>query len=67
MESVDGPVEGPPKRSWAHHRGEAEDDLDLEAADFFTDTELVTDPYQYFDTLRARCPVHPVAIQVLSR
>jgi cytochrome P450 len=36
-------------------------DIDIEAADFFTDTALVSDPYQYFDALRARCPVHPVA------
>ena len=35
--------------------------VDLEAADFFTDTELVSDPYPYFDALRSRCPVHPVA------
>jgi len=35
-------------------------DLDLEAADFFTDTALVSDPYPYFDALRSRCPVHPV-------
>ncbi|MFY9918641.1 MAG: cytochrome P450, partial [Mycobacterium sp.] len=34
--------------------------IDVDAADFFTDTEVVTDPYPYFDTLRARCPVHPV-------
>jgi cytochrome P450 len=33
---------------------------DIEVADFFTDTALVTDPYEYFDALRARCPVHPV-------
>ena len=33
----------------------------LESADFFTDTALVSDPYHYFDALRARCPVHPVA------
>jgi cytochrome P450 len=37
------------------------DQVDLDAADFFTDTALVTDPYRYFDTLRSRCPVHPVA------
>lgn len=37
------------------------DAVDLEGADFFTDTALVTDPYPYFDTLRSRCPVHPVA------
>ena len=35
--------------------------IDVDAADFFTDTALVTDPYRYFDTLRSRCPVHPVA------
>jgi len=35
--------------------------VDLEAANFFTDTELVRDPYPYFDALRSRCPVHPVA------
>ena len=37
--------------------------VDVEAADFFTDTVLVTDPYQYFDTLRSQCPVHPVVHQ----
>ncbi|MFF2846293.1 cytochrome P450 [Streptomyces sp. NPDC058001] len=30
---------------------------DYEAVDFFRDEELVTDPYPYFDALRARCPV----------
>ncbi|HTQ18683.1 MAG TPA: cytochrome P450 [Mycobacterium sp.] len=35
--------------------------MELEAADFFTDTALVSDPYPYFDALRSRCPVHPVA------
>ena len=35
--------------------------MDLEAVDFFTDTEVVTNPYPYFDALRSRCPVHPVA------
>jgi cytochrome P450 len=39
------------------------DHIDVEAADFFTDTALVTDPYRYFDTLRSRCPVHPVPHQ----
>jgi len=39
------------------------DRVDLAAADFFTDTALVTDPYRYFETLRSRCPVHPVAHQ----
>jgi hypothetical protein len=34
--------------------------VDLESADFFTDTALVSDPYPYFDALRSRCPVHPV-------
>jgi cytochrome P450 len=34
---------------------------DVEAADFFTDPVLVTDPYPYFDALRERCPVHAVA------
>ena len=33
----------------------------LASADFFTDTALVSDPYRYFDALRSRCPVHPVA------
>jgi cytochrome P450 len=35
--------------------------VDVEAADFFTDTALVTNPYRYFDALRSRRPVHPVA------
>jgi cytochrome P450 len=39
----------------------ATDAVDVEAVDFFTDTELVSNPYPYFDTLRSRCPVHPVA------
>jgi cytochrome P450 len=34
--------------------------VDVDNADFFTDTDLVTDPYLYFDTIRARCPVHAV-------
>lgn len=34
--------------------------IDVTTADFFTDTALVSDPYEYFDTLRALCPVHPV-------
>ena len=49
MESVDGEA------------GSAAGAGDLEAADFFTDTKLVSDPYPYFDALRSRCPVHPVA------
>ncbi|RDH76320.1 cytochrome P450 [Mycolicibacterium moriokaense] len=36
------------------------DTIDVDAADFFTDTALVTNPYAYFDTLRSQCPVHPV-------
>jgi cytochrome P450 len=32
----------------------------VEAADFFTDTALVTDPYEYFDAMRSLCPVRPV-------
>ena len=35
-------------------------DLDVEGIYFFTDVAVVTNPYQYFDALRARCPVHPV-------
>lgn len=34
--------------------------VDIAVADFFTDTTLVSDPYDYFDALRSRCPVHPV-------
>lgn len=29
--------------------------------DIFTDQEVITDPYPYFDDLRQRCPVHPIA------
>ncbi|UGT62012.1 cytochrome P450 [Nocardia asteroides] len=32
-----------------------------DAVDFFTDASLINDPYPYFDELRSRCPVHPVA------
>jgi cytochrome P450 len=35
--------------------------VDVDSADFFTDPKLVSDPYRYFDALRSRCPVHPVA------
>jgi cytochrome P450 len=35
--------------------------VDVEAVDFFTEPALVNDPYPYFDELRGRCPVHPVA------
>ncbi len=31
---------------------------DYEAIDFFRGSELVGDPYPYFDWLRAQCPVH---------
>ena len=30
---------------------------DFETVDFFTDQSLLTDPYPYFDHLRAKCPV----------
>lgn len=30
---------------------------DYDAVDFFTDADLVPDPYPYFDHLRSRCPV----------
>jgi cytochrome P450 family 150 subfamily A5 len=30
---------------------------DYDAIDFFTDESLVADPYEYFDFVRARCPV----------
>ncbi|WP_420617877.1 cytochrome P450 [Candidatus Poriferisocius sp.] len=32
---------------------------DLDSRNFFTDPELVANPYGYFDHLRAQCPVHP--------
>ncbi|MDE0579115.1 MAG: cytochrome P450, partial [bacterium] len=32
---------------------------ELDSRNFFTDPELVADPYGYFDHLRSRCPVHP--------
>lgn len=32
---------------------------DLDSRNFFTDPELVADPYGYFDHLRSQCPVHP--------
>jgi cytochrome P450 len=34
---------------------------EIEQADFFTDANVTSNPYPYFDALRARCPVHPVA------
>jgi cytochrome P450 family 150 subfamily A5 len=33
------------------------DDIDYDAIDFFRGNELVSDPYPYFDWLRASCPV----------
>jgi cytochrome P450 len=33
--------------------------LDIENLDFFTDKDLVADPYPYFEAMRSRCPVHP--------
>ncbi|EFC81815.1 cytochrome P450 [Parafrankia sp. EUN1f] len=35
--------------------------VDVESVNFFTEPTLVNDPYPYFDELRGRCPVHPVA------
>ncbi|WP_241841495.1 cytochrome P450 [Pseudofrankia sp. BMG5.36] len=35
--------------------------IDVESVEFFTEPALVNDPYPYFDALRSRCPVHPVA------
>ncbi|OBK73320.1 cytochrome P450 [Mycobacterium sp. 1164985.4] len=32
---------------------------DYETVDFFTDANLVPDPYPYFDFLRSKCPVAP--------
>lgn len=31
---------------------------DVESVDYFTDMSLVPDPYDYYDQLRAKCPVH---------
>jgi cytochrome P450 len=31
---------------------------DVRSTDYFTDASLVADPYQYYETLRAQCPVH---------
>jgi cytochrome P450 len=33
----------------------------IEKADIFTDESVIDDPYPYFDALRSRCPVHPIA------
>ena len=32
---------------------------DLESRNFFTDKDMVANPYHYFDHLRSQCPVHP--------
>lgn len=32
---------------------------EMDSRNFFTDPELVADPYGYFDQLRSQCPVHP--------
>ena len=32
-------------------------DLDLDSVDFFTDQQLVHDPWPYYEHMRARCPV----------
>lgn len=34
---------------------------EIEKVDFFTDASVNSNPYPYFDALRERCPVHPVA------
>ena len=31
----------------------------FETVDYFSDAELITDPYPYFDHLRGQCPVLP--------
>jgi cytochrome P450 len=64
VKSVDGQVESAicsAHGATLQSAGDTEHNIDVESADFFTDTELVTDPYRYFDALRSRCPVHPVA------
>jgi cytochrome P450 len=55
VENVDAPAGDQSSQSLAIEA------VDVEAVDFFTDTELVSNPYPYFDTLRSRCPVHPIA------
>ena len=34
---------------------------EIAKADIFTDQSVIEDPYPYFDALRSRCPVHPIA------
>ncbi len=36
--------------------------VDITKADFFSEPALADDPYPYFDELRSRCPVHPIAM-----
>jgi cytochrome P450 len=59
--SVDGQVESATPDATGQSAPDTRGTVDIESADFFTDTALVSDPYRYFDALRARCPVHPVA------
>jgi cytochrome P450 len=33
----------------------------VDGVDIFTDENVINDPYPYFDALRSRCPVHPIA------
>ncbi|MCV7431619.1 cytochrome P450 [Mycolicibacterium bacteremicum] len=33
----------------------------VDKVDIFTSEEVINDPYPYFDDLRSRCPVHPIA------
>jgi cytochrome P450 len=35
--------------------------IDYDAVDFFTDESLVHDPYPYYEHLRSKCPVVPIA------
>jgi cytochrome P450 len=40
---------------------------DFDSVDFFTDETLVSDPYQYFDFLRSKCPVsHATPFNVMA-
>ncbi|MED5811325.1 cytochrome P450 [Mycolicibacterium sp. 050232] len=34
---------------------------EIHEADIFTEEAVINDPYPYFDALRSRCPVHPIA------
>lgn len=35
--------------------------VDVESIDFFSESALIDNPNPYFDALRSKCPVHPVA------